>query len=283
MFQTEEGYGQCYHVAAATSSTCTSKSNCPNGQDCDTTHGNCYAPAGFLEPYGTKACNANGCAGNRLCKMPERRCATPTMCATEDDCPAGYICDAAANTCIMTSVHVASPQCNMNNFCSANSACSGDRICVDRRCCDPYVNGLRTATLPIVELHRHYQGFPGAPPWNAKIVQIGPNEDGQSILPGDSGGPHFFNGAIIGVTAGGHDSVYAGAFRDWVHSIVYPRTSTALAPQLGHAAFGGGSDLMKLADVNGDGRDDLLWFPALLAPWSTHHATQRRARIALRW
>ena len=86
-----------------------------------------------------------------------------------------------------------------------------------------------------------------------------------ATIPGDSGGPTFYNGAIVGTTGGGDWRAYVKSFRNWVSQFISPtiRNYNYVSTR-SHDIFSGFYTNTKQsyfgADVDGDGREDLVRF-----------------------
>jgi hypothetical protein len=183
-------------------------------------------------------------------------------CSSGKTCPARYFC--SNNDCVLNGNVI-------NVACTTNANCPSDYpVCDDYHHCTVSQTGsgaLRKAIFTVAKVVRDGTMNSNAV-YNGKYLNIPQNSSGQRLMSGDSGGPTFINGELVGITGGGDWIAYAKVFRNWVKGIVYPSTSNSISSTKNSFMYNvapTGSQL-RTGDVNNDGYVDIVQFNQDLGP-----------------
>ena len=197
---------------------------------------------GEIDHISQGCANGKTCAANYFCSGTDCILGgglVNVVCTTNANCPSSYpVCDMANNT-----------------WGHCYTGPSGNTF------------GLRKAIFTVSEVVRgDMQG--GAPVYNGKYLTLPPNSSGQFIRSGDSGGPTFINGQLVGVTGGGYQVAYAKVFRKWANGIMSPPKNYSISSSRTTITnnFAPTGSQVRTGDVNGDGYVDLVQFNQALGP-----------------
>ncbi len=123
------------------------------------------------------------------------------------------------------------------------------------------VSTLHKGNFSVVKVSR--DAMNGNPIYNGKYLQLSGLRDG-----GDSGGPTFLSGAIVGVTGSASHIAYAKSFRNWANGILSPATNNRIDSARPNWAtnYGPAGSYVRTGDVNGDSYTDVIQFNMNNAP-----------------
>jgi hypothetical protein len=181
-------------------------------------------------------------------------------CANGASCPVNAFCD-GNNGCVsyaqLLNIDCPAKACPTGYSCDFANGASG-HCAVNRKGTS---GALLKATFTVQKVVRD-NSMQNSPVYNGKYLSLPMNASGQTISSGDSGGPTFINGQIVGITGGGTWVTYAKVFRNWVRGMMSPSTNNGVSPS-GVGFFVNmvppGTNL-RTGDVNGDGYTDLVQF-----------------------
>jgi Trypsin/FG-GAP-like repeat len=187
-------------------------------------------------------------------------------CLNGKACPATYFCNNDANG--------APKDCVLNNNvlngnCPTNPCPSTHPICDSYSHCTVSPSGsgrLRKATFTVNKVVRD-NSMNSNPVYNGKYLNLPKNSSNQWIRSGDSGGPTFINGQLVGITGGTDWVTYAKAFRNWAKGIMSPSTNNGIGAKTGfYNNVAPGGTQLRTGDVNNDGYTDIIQFNQDLGP-----------------
>ncbi len=180
-------------------------------------------------------------------------------CANGKSCPATYFCETDVSNCTLWPNLLA-------NACLNGKACATGYSCVDSAHCAMNVAGFSKASFTVDKVVRDGT-MQSSTAYNGRYLSI-LNSQGKHFNGGDSGGPTFINGQLVGVTGGGTWVTYAKVYRNWAKSIMSPATNNridSVRTTFGSNVWPNGS-VVKTGDVNNDGYTDLVQFNQTTAP-----------------
>jgi hypothetical protein len=183
-------------------------------------------------------------------------------CATGKTCPANYFC--SGTDCVKGNILNTIPPCPGNPCPSDYPVCDSSGHC---KVSSTGAGGLRKATFTVQKVVRD-NSMQGAPVYNSKYLVLPQNSQGQRLMSGDSGGPTFINGQLVGITGGGDWVTYAKVFRNWVKGIISPSTNNSISStkNLFYNNVAPTGSQLRMGDVNGDGYVDIVQFNQDLGP-----------------